>query len=119
VCFSFIFVAAFHWNMPPKGSTKGAQQKPLAPIPALQTKGWTGDMVEGIMYGIVYAGRSQAEAAIACGVDPSTVSRNRMERHLDRFLEQRTASREHTPERETDKEEPLTLAKAVEALLLL
>jgi hypothetical protein len=106
--------------MPPKGSTKGAQQKPLAPIPALQTKGWTGDMVQGIMYGIVYAGRSQAEAAIACGVDPSTVSRNtyRMERHLDRFLEQRTASREHTPERETDKEEPPTLAKAVEALML-
>jgi transposase len=102
--------------MPPKRRYDRKAEEALPQIPALQTKGWTSEMVKGIMFGIVYAGKTMADAANACGVDVSTVSRTvrAMEHLLDEDLEARLNPRQPTPDRPTNTDEPSTIAKAIE-----
>jgi hypothetical protein len=98
--------------LPPKRSYDRKAEEALPQIPALQTS----EVVKGIMFGIVCAGKTMADAANACGVDVSTVSRTvrAMEHLLDQDLEARLNPRQPTPDRPTNTDEPSTIAKSIE-----
>ena len=61
--------------MPPKSKYHRTEGQALPPISALQFKGNLSDLAQGIIFGMVYAGRQQSEVAKVCGTDPSTISR--------------------------------------------
>jgi hypothetical protein len=114
-CFLFFSASSFHRNMPPKRRYDRKAEEALPQIPALRIKGWTSEVVKGIMFGIVYAGKTMADAADACGVDVSTVSRTvrAMEHLLDQDLEALLNPRQPTPDRPTNTDEPSTIAKSI------